>query len=85
MRFRRKKRKHFHSREEWADYALRVAKSSGGTIQINRYSWNNTLERACIHACKLGLMKGDNSSHWSRYRFTVTENGWAWRLESSHA
>lgn len=49
----------FNSKEEWAAYAVQVAKSQGGYVYINHYAWKQgkDLRNAVRHAVDLKLMK----------------------------
>jgi len=68
------KRTRFNTKEEWAAYAVHVAKSSGGSVQINHYAWvrGRELARAVKHAVDLGLMRCDGG-RMSERRYSVVK------------
>jgi hypothetical protein len=54
-----KRRRDFHTREDWVAWAIRVARSNSGMVIVNRRSWRTSqrdMDRACNYAIKLGMM-----------------------------
>jgi len=64
-----RKKHRFNTKAEWAAYAVHVAKSQGGSVQINHYAWvrGQELARAVKHAVDLGLMECDGGPMQRRW------------------
>lgn len=75
-----KRRRDFHTKEHWAQWACAVLVANHGEIEVNEYrcAWNSgvgDLHTGLDRARKLGWAKRHNNTPIDRRHWTVTDEG----------